>query len=176
LGLLGALRLGGRSSRPLGRTLYMIEITEALDPAAIAAARTLFQEYQKALDVDLSFQGFATEVDTLPGEYASPRGRLLLARDGDAVAGCVAMRPLAGDTCEMKRLYVTPWFRAAGVGRLLAERVIAEARSAGYTRMFLDTLPTMKGALERASLVSTWDGVNACRLPARCRASSRRDQ
>jgi putative acetyltransferase len=124
----------------------MIEITEACDPAAIAAARSLFQEYQKALDVDLSFQGFATELDTLPGEYASPRGRLLLARDGDAVAGCVAMRPLTGDTCEMKRLYVTPRFRAAGVGRLLAERVITEARSAGYTRMYLDTLPTMKGA------------------------------
>jgi putative acetyltransferase len=124
----------------------MIEITEARDPAAIAAARTLFQQYQKALDIDLSFQGFAIELDTLPGDYASPRGRLLLARDRDAVAGCVAMRPLTHDTCEMKRLYVTPRFRATGVGRLLAERVIAEARSAGYTRMYLDTLPTMAGA------------------------------
>ena len=124
----------------------MIEITEARDPAAIAAARTLFEQYQKALDIDLSFQGFATELDTLPGDYASPRGRLLLARDGDAVAGCVAMRPLTRSTCEMKRLYVTPRFRAAGVGRLLAERVIAEARAAGYTRMYLDTLPTMASA------------------------------
>ena len=124
----------------------MIEITEARDPAAIAAARTLFQQYQKALDIDLSFQGFASELDTLPGDYASPRGRLLLARDGDAVAGCVAMRPLTRDTCEMKRLYVTPRFRATGVGRLLAERVIAEARAAGYTRMYLDTLPMMASA------------------------------
>jgi ribosomal protein S18 acetylase RimI-like enzyme len=124
----------------------MIEITEALDRAAIAAARMLFQQYQKALDIDLSFQGFATELDTLPGDYASPRGQLLLARDGDAVAGCVAMRPLTRETCEMKRLYVTPGFRATGVGRLLAERVIAEARSAGYTRMYLDTLPTMASA------------------------------
>jgi ribosomal protein S18 acetylase RimI-like enzyme len=124
----------------------MIEITEALDPAAVTACRTLFQQYQKALDIDLSFQGFASELDALPGEYASPRGRLLLAHDGDAVAGCVAMRPLTSDTCEMKRLYVTPRFRATGVGRMLAERVIAEARSAGYTRMYLDTLPTMAGA------------------------------
>lgn len=124
----------------------MIEITEARDPAAIGAARTLFEQYQKALDIDLSFQGFATELDTLPGDYASPRGRLLLAREGDAVAGCVAMRPLTRDTCEMKRLYVTPRFRATGVGRLLAERVIADARAAGYTRMYLDTLPTMASA------------------------------
>ena len=124
----------------------MIEIREALDPAAIAAARTLFQEYQEALGVDLSFQSFATELETLPGEYASPRGRLLLARDEDAVAGCVAMRPLTSDTCEMKRLYVRPRFRAEGLGRQLAERVIAEARSAGYRRMYLDTLPSMADA------------------------------
>lgn len=124
----------------------MIEITEAVDPAAIAAARTLFEQYQKALDIDLSFQGFATELGTLPGDYASPRGQLLLARDGDALAGCVAMRPLTHDTCEMKRLYVTPRFRATGVGRLLTERVIAEARAAGYTRMCLDTLPSMASA------------------------------
>jgi putative acetyltransferase len=127
----------------------MIEISEALDPAAIAVVRALFQEYQEALGVDLGFQGFATELATLPGEYASPRGRLLLARDEDAVAGCVAMRPLdplASEICEMKRLYVRPLFRAGGVGRQLAERVIAEARSIGYLRMYLDTLPTMAGA------------------------------
>ena len=124
----------------------MIEIGEVLDPAAIAAVRALFQEYQEALGVDLSFQSFATELETLPGEYASPRGRLLIARDDDAVAGCVAMRPLTSDTCEMKRLYVRPPYRAGGLGRQLAERVIAEARSAGYRQMYLDTLPTMTGA------------------------------
>lgn len=70
----------------------MIEIGEALDPAAIAHARILLQEYQEALGIDLGFQGFAAELETLPGEYAPPRGRLLLARDDDAVAGCVAMR------------------------------------------------------------------------------------
>jgi ribosomal protein S18 acetylase RimI-like enzyme len=124
----------------------MINITEALDPAAIAAVRDLFLEYQEALGVDLSFQGFQAEVDSLPGEYAPPRGRLLLARDGGSVAGCVAMRGLTADTCEMKRLYVCPPFREGGVGRQLAERVIAEAHVAGYRRMNLDTLPTMAGA------------------------------
>ena len=124
----------------------MIDIVEALDPSAIAAVRTLMQEYQEELGIDLGFQGFAAEVETLPGEYAPPRGRLLLARDQDEAAGCVAMRPLMDGTCEMKRLYVRPRFRAEGVGRQLAERVIAEARSAGYRRMYLDTLPTMAGA------------------------------
>jgi putative acetyltransferase len=127
----------------------MIEIREAIDSAAIAAARALFLEYQEELGIDLGFQGFAAELETLPGEYASPRGRLLLARDHDAVAGCVAMRPLASGpsgTCEMKRLYVRPPFRAGGVGRQLAERVIAEARSVGYRRMVLDTLAAMAKA------------------------------
>lgn len=124
----------------------MIEIDEALGPADIAAARALFREYQEALGVDLSFQGFEAELESLPGEYAPPRGRLLLARDADMVAGCVAMRPLTSDTCEMKRLYVARRFRAVGVGEQLAQRVIAEARGAGYGRMCLDTLPTMTAA------------------------------
>jgi len=124
----------------------MINITEALDPAAIAVVRDLFLEYQEALGIDLSFQGFQAELESLPGEYAPPRGRLLLARDGGSVAGCVAMRGLTDDTCEMKRLYVCPPFREEGVGRQLAEWVIAEARVAGYRRMNLDTLPTMAAA------------------------------
>src|SRR5687768_1467157 len=124
----------------------MIEISNALDPADIEAARELFREYQEALGIDLGFQGFAAELEGLPGEYAPPRGRLLLAREDGVVVGCVAMRALSGDTSEMKRLYVRPRSRAAGVGRQLAERVIAEARAIGYRRMYLDTLPTMTGA------------------------------
>ncbi|HEX5714680.1 MAG TPA: GNAT family N-acetyltransferase [Thermoanaerobaculia bacterium] len=124
----------------------MIEISDALDPADIEAARELFREYQEALGIDLGFQGFAAELAGLPGEYAPPRGRLLLAREDGVVVGCVAMRPLSGDTSEMKRLYVRPRSRASGVGRQLAERVIAEARAIGYRRMYLDTLPTMTGA------------------------------
>ncbi len=129
----------------------MIEIREAEDSDSIAAVRVLLREYQEALGVDLGFQGFEAELETLPGDYASPRGRLLLALAGDAVAGCVAMRPLPdgqtpAEQCEMKRLYVVPRFRAEGVGRRLAERVIAEARSLGYRRMCLDTLPSMGDA------------------------------
>lgn len=124
----------------------MIEIDHAIDPADVAAARELFQEYQEALGVDLCFQGFARELEMLPGEYAPPQGRLLLARDEGSVVGCVAMRPLANETCEMKRLYVRPGARAGGVGRQLVEHVIAEARAIGYRRMYLDTLPTMTGA------------------------------
>ena len=124
----------------------MIEIIHTVEEDAIDIARTLFREYQESLGVDLSFQGFEIEVATLPGEYAYPRGRLLLARDDGAVAGCIAMRPLTGETCEMKRLYVRPPYRAAGVGRQLVEQLIAEARSLGYRQMYLDTLPTMTGA------------------------------
>src|SRR5262245_2372630 len=86
-----------RSSVVFACNRAMIEIDNATDPADVAAARELFQEYQEALGVDLSFQGFAQELETLPGEYASPRGRLLLARDEGLVVGCVAMRPLAND-------------------------------------------------------------------------------
>jgi putative acetyltransferase len=124
----------------------MVEITDAYDSVSIEAVRVLFEEYQQGLGIDLSFQGFATELETLPGEYAPPRGRLLLARDSDAIAGCIAMRPLTSETCEMKRLYVRPQSRAGGVGRLLAERLIAEARALGYRHMYLDTLPAMAGA------------------------------
>lgn len=130
----------------------MIEINEVIDGAEIAIVRTLLLEYQQALDIDLCFQGFAAELETLPGEYAPPGGRLLLASYDGEIAGCAALRPLQPlqslqlDTGEMKRLYVRPPYRSAGVGRQLAAHVIAEARAAGYQRIFLDTLPTMEGA------------------------------
>jgi ribosomal protein S18 acetylase RimI-like enzyme len=120
-----------------------------IEPAAaedIEIVRELFREYQAALGVDLCFQGFERELAELPGDYAPPRGRLLLARAGDAVVGCIALRPLPGNDCEMKRLYVRPDFRATGLGRQLAERVIAEARAIGYGRLCLDTLPSMERA------------------------------
>jgi ribosomal protein S18 acetylase RimI-like enzyme len=125
----------------------MIRIRPAEDED-IPAVRELFEEYQAALGVDLAFQNFAAELAGLPGDYQSPRGRLLVAHFDGAVAGCVALRPLdeAGVICEMKRLYVRPPFRATGLGPMLAERVIAEARAAGYAKMVLDTLPTMERA------------------------------
>ena len=121
-------------------------IQDAHFPDDVDIVRTLLREYAAALPVDLDFQDFEAEVATLPGKYARPRGRLLLARDGNRVLGCIGMRPLGGNDCEMKRLYVRPGARGLNLGRLLVERLLDEARNAGYTRMFLDTLPTMETA------------------------------
>jgi putative acetyltransferase len=121
-------------------------ITQASDPRSIDLVRRLFEEYAASLDLDLGFQDFSAELAGLPGGYAPPSGRLLLALDGTRPAGCVALRPLNGEVCEMKRLYVRPDYRGTGLGRLLAERIIDEARAAGYRRMRLDTLPGMAAA------------------------------
>ena len=106
----------------------------------------MFEEYAAWLKVDLCFQGFAEELAGLPGVYAPPRGRLLLAHVSGEVAGCVALRSLDGNICEMKRLFVRPAFRGQGIGRMLAESIVAEARIIGYTAMKLDTLPIMFAA------------------------------
>jgi ribosomal protein S18 acetylase RimI-like enzyme len=120
-------------------------IREASTAADIAIARELFTEYQLNLGVDLCFQGFNEELASLPGDYASPTGRLLLASSDDSVLGVVGLRS-AGEDCEMKRLYVRPSGRGLGLGRLLATRLINEARLAGYRRVLLDTLPMMTQA------------------------------
>jgi putative acetyltransferase len=117
----------------------------------LQAARELFAQYQRELGVDLCFQGFEEELATLPGAYAPPRGRLLLAGDPEALQGCVALRPLVDDTAradiaEMKRLYVCPQARGTGLGRALAEAIIAQARLLGYHELKLDTLAQMKAA------------------------------
>lgn len=112
----------------------------------IAEIRQLFEEYAASIGFDLAFQGFAEELAGLPGAYAPPRGRLLLALAEDRAAGCVALRDLGEEICEMKRLYVRREFRGQEVGRALAEAVIAEARGIGYSRMRLDTVPSMERA------------------------------
>ena len=113
----------------------------------VEEARRLFKEYEEATGVDLCFQNFAEELASLPGDYAPPAGRLILAYADDEPAGCVALRGLGDGVCEMKRLYVRPAFRGTGLGRKLAEAVIGEAVEAGYERMRLDTLPSMRGAI-----------------------------
>ena len=114
--------------------------------AHILAARTLFLEYADDLGVDLCFQDFQQELDGLPGAYAPPDGRLLLAFDGEPAIGCVTVRKLDAGICEMKRLYVKPAYRDKGLGRNLAEAIIAEARAIGYERMRLDSLTSLREA------------------------------
>jgi len=123
-------------------------IVQAVSSAQIAQARELFLEYAQSLGFNLCFQSFDKELAGLPGDYAPPEGRLLLAEYEDKLAGCVALHKLEVGICEMKRLYLRPSFRGKGVGRVVAETIIAEARAIGYERIRLDTVePVMKDAV-----------------------------
>jgi len=125
-----------------------LSLFQAATPLQIAQARELFLEYAQSLGFSLCFQNFDKELAELPGDYAPPAGRLLLAEFDAKLAGCVALHKLDEAICEMKRLYLRPQFRGRGFGRLLAERIIGEARLIGYERMRLDTVgPVMKDAV-----------------------------
>jgi len=124
----------------------MTDIREAKLTTDLPLVRQLFREYAQSLEVDLCFQNFEHELATLPGKYARPQGRLLLAWDSAQILGCVALRPIDSATCEMKRLYVKPQARGLKVGRHLAQRICQEAKDAGYQRICLDTLPTIVAA------------------------------
>lgn len=118
-------------------------------PSQVAQARELFREYAQSLGVNLCFQNFEQELAGLPGHYAPPDGRLLLAEYEGQLAGCVALHKWETGICEMKRLYLRPSFRGRRLGRVLAETIIAEARNLGYQSMRLDTIePLMKDAVE----------------------------
>ncbi|UCG53185.1 MAG: GNAT family N-acetyltransferase [Candidatus Latescibacterota bacterium] len=111
-------------------------------------AKTLFEEYARSLTFGLEFQDFDEEMRNFPGDYSPPSGSLLLALIDDLAVGCVALRSLSDDTCEMKRLYVKPRFRGLRLGRRLAKAIIDEARRIGYARMRLDAIRSMKAAVE----------------------------
>jgi ribosomal protein S18 acetylase RimI-like enzyme len=129
------------------KNLDSMKLIQAKSPEEIQQVRKLFEEYVAWLGINLCFQNFDKEVAELPGDYAPPSGRLLLASEKDEIIGCVALRKIGEDVCEMKRLYVRPQFRGRGLGRTLTENLIHEARSIGYKRMRLDTLP---GKMDRA--------------------------
>jgi ribosomal protein S18 acetylase RimI-like enzyme len=124
----------------------MVDIVQVESTQDLEHIRTLFTEYADSLGFDLDFQDFQKELAKLPGEYAPPEGCLLLARDGRQIVGCVALRRIDQETCEMKRLYVRSDFRGKGIGRALSQKIIDEARRIGYKKMRLDTIPTMKRA------------------------------
>ena len=127
-----------------------IQLVTPVTPEDFEATRQIFKEYALQLGVDLCFQNFDTELETLPGEYAEPQGALRLAMVAGEVAGCCALRPLAStnypNACEMKRLYVRDAHRRLGLGRELAEAILDVARVAGYHHVLLDTLSDMESA------------------------------
>jgi len=124
----------------------MMKLDQAETPDEIEEVRRLLREYEASLGASLCFQGFERELAELPGEYAPPGGRLWMALAADQAVGCVALRRVDDETCEMKRLYLRPGFRGRGAGRLLAVAIIGEARKIGYKKMRLDTLAEMREA------------------------------
>jgi len=129
------------SSCPTGEQNGFVDLIAAATLEQVAMVRCLFEEYAAWLRLDLSYQGFSAELADLPGAYAPPRGRLFLATHSNQLAGCVALRPIAEEVCEMKRLFVRPAFHGKSIGRRLIESALKEAREIGYKCIRLDTLP-----------------------------------
>ena len=124
-----------------GNEFSLTEIVSACSIDDIENSRSLFKEYAAWLEIDLCFQNFEKELSELPGDYAPPGGRLLLASVNKTLAGCIALRKIGEGVCEMKRLFVRPEFRGQSLGRGLAQAIIRNAKQIGYKRMRLDTLP-----------------------------------
>lgn len=125
----------------------MLKIIQAITPQQIDTARSLFREYQQFLNVDLCFQGFEDELASLPGKYAAPDGAILLAEFDGKIAGCVAVRSIKDEICEMKRLYVKDEFRGLAIGKKLAQEIIKTAKELNYKKMQLDTLERLQAAM-----------------------------
>ncbi|WP_243096889.1 GNAT family N-acetyltransferase [Thermohalobacter berrensis] len=124
-----------------------MEVIKAQSKEHFQYIRELFREYANSLDFSLGFQNFDKELKELPGEYAPPNGCILIARFNKKIVGCVALRRISKDICEMKRLYVRPKYRVKGIGKKLAEAIINEAQNIGYKKMRLDTISFMKKAI-----------------------------
>jgi putative acetyltransferase len=139
------LRTHCKLNRTVMHTSGKVVLAEARSPAEIAAVRELSVEYAIWIGFSLAYQDFDHELASLPGKYAGPTGRLLLARVDEAPAGCGAIRQLETSVCEMKRLFVKPEFRGCGLGRTLAEKLIGHARGMGYSAMRLDTVAEKMG-------------------------------
>lgn len=143
-----------------------LSFVQAESPAQLAQARELFLEYAQSLGFSLCFQNFDEELAVLPGDYAPPAGRLLLGEFEGQPAGCVALHKLESGICEMKRLYLRSQFRGKGLGRVLADRIIAEARQIGYQRMRLDTVePVMKDAVAMYRRIGFREIAPYCKNP-----------
>jgi GNAT superfamily N-acetyltransferase len=125
----------------------MVEILEANTPADLDEVRKLLVEYKQAVGVDLWFgSAFQRELEALPGDYAGPAGRLVVAKDGDAYAGCAALRPVAPDTVELRRVWVRRAYRRRGVAHALVDALLAWAREDGYRQVRLEVLSVMPQA------------------------------
>ena len=141
-------KLAGGVYPKLTQREFPLRIIQVHSQEGIQQVKFLFSEYASSLDFDLSFQNFEDELANLPGEYSPPGGAILLAYYEESAAGCVAMRKLAEDVCEMKRLYVRQAFRGKKIGKALSVAIIEEAKKRGYSRMRLDTVPSMKEAIQ----------------------------
>ena len=123
--------------------------------------RALFQEYARSLDFNLCFQNFDQELESLPGPYGLPAGRLILCEVGEGIAGCVALKPLEPGVCELKRLFVRPEFRGRHLGSTLTRQIVQEARTIGYSLMRLDTI---RGKMDNA--IALYESVGFREIPA----------
>jgi len=132
----------------------MIGILQAEKPEQIEEARTLFREYERWLGLDICFQNFEEELQNLPGKYAAPDGRLFLAAVDEKIAGCIALRKIEENICEMKRLFVRKEFRGHGLGDKLIKKLISQAQEIGYERTWLAHCRKMRKAVSFTSLTA----------------------